>query len=215
MWQAGHIAGRAVTTTVAYVVEGPIKGWGGTVGGSMGAVSRVANARIEAAIVKTSVRDGIAVLRTKDAAHTAEAIGCLYEALKQGERFTATTPTAAALAGSGGEYATLLKKRKRDNLDAPTTWRAMLATVPGLSAHKAAAVATAYPSMNALCAASAADLAAVRVPPASSSSSKPHTAASASTSGAEKKTPTARRLGPAIAQRLVELQRCVCVRERE
>ena len=53
-----------------YVVEGPIQGWAGTVGGHMGAVSMMNNAQLEAAIVMTSVRDGVPVLRASDAAHT-------------------------------------------------------------------------------------------------------------------------------------------------
>ena len=54
-----------VHTTIGYVVEGSIRGWWGTVGGAMGGTSSMTNARLEAAIAKTSLRDGIHVLRTK------------------------------------------------------------------------------------------------------------------------------------------------------
>ena len=75
---------------------------------------------------------------------------------------------------------------KRDNLDAPTTWRAMLAVVPGMSARKVAAVADAFPSMAALATATAAQLAALVVPPEA---------------GAKKP----RRLGPALGEWLAAL----------
>ena len=63
------------------------------------------------------------------------------------------------------------------------------------AAHKATAVASTYPTMTALMAATTADLAAVRVPPANG-------AASSSAPPPKK----ARRLGPAIAKRIAELK---------
>ena len=123
--------------TILYLVEGPIRGWFGKVGGSMGATSKVTNARLEAALIKTTVRDGFGVIRTANTAHTAEVCAYLYESLRNGERFSGFAATAG-----DGDYVSLYRVRKRDNLDATTTFRAMLSVVPGMSAQKARAVAT-------------------------------------------------------------------------
>ena len=155
----------ATVAAVLYVVEGPIQGWAGTVGGHMGAVSMMTNAQLEAAIVMTSVRDGVPVLRASDAAHTAELVGYLYTKLSEGGAFQAPPPHLQADGGPG--YAALVKTRKRDNMTTATTWEVMLAQVPGMSATKAAAVAKAYPTLSALATAAERDLAAVVVPPAS------------------------------------------------
>jgi len=155
----------ATVAAVLYVVEGPIQGWAGTVGGHMGAVSMMTNAQLEAAIVMTSVRDGVPVLRASDAAHTAELVGYLYTKLSEGGALQAPPPHLQADGGPG--YAALVKTRKRDNMTTATTWEVMLAQVPGMSATKAAAVAKAYPTLSALATAAERDLAAVLVPPAS------------------------------------------------
>ena len=92
----------------------------------------------------------------------------------------------------------MVKKRPRDNMTPATTWEVMLAQVPGMSAHKAAVVAAAYPTMSALSAAPQEQLANVLVPPASPS----RTASSGDGGGAAKKP---RRLGPKVAERLAQL----------
>ena len=168
--------------TAVYVVEGALTGWHGKVGGRMGGTSQVRNAQLEAAIVSTSVRDGVPVLRSKDAAHTVELVAYLFGKLQAGEWGGAGAPAAA-----GAAYAGLVKKRKRDNLTPATTWEVMLAQVQGMSANKAAAVAAAFPTMTALAAATKGALAGLLVPPAAGCSGK------------------ARRLGPAVAERLVAL----------
>ena len=185
-------ASDACAAHVLYVVEGAMRGWTGTVGGgaggAMGAVGATRNAQLEAAILMTAVRDGVPVLRTKDAAHTVETIAYLHAKLCETDELT-----GGAAPVSAGSYAALVKhKRKRDNLTPAVTWAVMLAAVPGMSARKAEAVAAAYPTMAALAAATEADLAAVRVPPAGGPSGA---------SGA-----SGRRLGPAVAKRLVALQ---------
>ena len=167
-------------TTAVYVVEGALTGWHGKVGGSMGGTSQVRNAQLEAAIVSTGVRDGVPVLRSKDAAHTVELIAYLFDKLRKGEWGGASSPAAAGYAG-------LVKKRKRDNFTTATTWEVMLSQVQGMSANKAAAVAAAFPTMTALAAASKEALAGILVPAARGGSGK------------------ARRLGPAVAERLVAL----------
>jgi ERCC4-type nuclease len=181
----GEAAEGAATAVPLYVVEGALTGWSGKVGGGhegLGGLARMTNAQVEAAVVMTSVRDGVPVLRSKDAAHTAELVCYLYTQLCDGKLIA--DGGAAASTGYAGLVA---KKRRRDNMTTETTWEVMLAQVPGMSAHKATAVAKVYPSMAALAAASEAELAAVMVPPA----------------GREAK--AARRLGPAVAQRLAQL----------
>ena len=207
----------ATVAAVLYVVEGPIQGWAGTVGGHMGAVSMMTNAQLEAAIVMTSVRDGVPVLRASDAAHTAELVGYLYTKLSEGGALQAPPPHLQA--GDGPGYAALVKTRKRDNMTTATTWEVMLAQVPGMSATKAAAVAKAYPTLSALATAAERDLAAVLVPPASAPAAARGgggKGGGAGGSGAarggkgnggagtaiEKK---GRRLGPMLAQRLAAL----------
>ena len=137
----------------------------------------------------TACRDGVPVLRSKDAAHTAELVGYLCTKLREGALDGGTS-------AGGGYTALLCKKRKRDNLSSETTWRMMLTQVPGMSAHKAAVVAAAYPSLSALAAAGERELAAVQVPPA---------AAGAAASPTAKTGRKARRLGPTVAKRLAAL----------
>ena len=158
----------------------------------MGATSLVANARLEAAIVKTSLRDGIHVLRAKDATHTAELVAYIAEQLAAGTLFRSTASSSHAGGGGSGYASFVVHKRKRDNVDAPTTWRVMLAAVPGMSPAKAEMVATAYPTMRALTGATAAEIAALRVTPPT---------------GREegKRMTKGRRIGPSIAQRIIDL----------
>ena len=67
--EAEEAAGAArMPTRAVYIVEGALKGWAGAVGGHMGGLSKMKNARLEAAIVMTGVRDGVPVLRSKDGA---------------------------------------------------------------------------------------------------------------------------------------------------
>ena len=184
--EAGGIGdgGGGGTTRVLYLIEGGLKGWAGTVGGSMGGLSMMKNAQLEAALVLTAVRDGVPVLRTKDAAHTAELLVYLLGKLRAGELRLGS----GGGGGGGGGYASLLKKRKRDNMTTAATWQVMLAQPLGMSARKAAAVAAAYPTMAALASATEDDLAAVRVPSAGAASA-------------------GRRLGPSVAKTLAALLR--------
>ena len=209
--EGGGVGARS-TTGVLYLIEGTLKGWSGTVGGAMGGLSKMKNAQLEAALVLTAVRDGVPVLRAKDAAHTVELVVYLLGKLRAGE--LRLGPGGGELGGGGSshDYASLLKKRKRDNMSHETTWRVMLAQPPGMSARKAAAVAAAYPSMAALAAATEAELAAVRVPSAAAArgGGGGGTSPSASSSGGGSTTTTAaagRRLGPAVAKTLVALLR--------
>ena len=174
--------GDSAPIAAVYIIEGALTGWHGKAV-HLGGAPQMLNAQLEAAIVMMGVRDGIAVLRSKDKAHTTELVSYLFTKLHAGVLLS------TSLAGGGARsYAGLVaKKRKRDNLTPETTWQVMLAQVPGMSANKAAAVAEVYPSMSALAAGSAKELADVMVPPANGGGGK------------------ARRLGPAVGQRLAAL----------
>ena len=219
-------ASSSTIIAVLYVVEGALRGWEGAVGGAIGGPSRVKNAQLEAALVMTAVRDGIPVLRTKDTAHTVEVLAYLHGKLRAGELMGvggggAGAGASAASSSTAPSYAALIKKRKRDNLTPTATWEVMLAQPVGMSARKAAAVAAVYPTMAALAAATEAELAAVRVPPArggggtSTAAAEDHAGdggAAARVDG--RHTPPAppaaaagRRLGPAVARTLVGLLR--------
>ena len=87
------------TTGVLYLIEGPLKGWSGTVGGAMGGLSKMKNAQLEAALVLTAVRDGLPVLRAKDAAHTVELVVYLLGKLRAGE--LRLGPGGCGLGGGG------------------------------------------------------------------------------------------------------------------
>ena len=199
------------TTGVLYLIEGPLKGWSGTVGGAMGGLSKMKNAQLEAALVLTAVRDGLPVLRAKDAAHTVELLVYLLGKLRAGELRLGPGGSGLGGGGSSHDYASLLKKRKRDNMSHETTWRVMLAQPPGMSARKAAAVAAAYPSMAALAAATEAELAAVRVPSAAAArgggGGGTSPSASSSSGGSTTTAAAGRRLGPAVAKTLAALLR--------
>ena len=219
-------ASSSTIIAVLYVVEGALRGWEGAVGGAIGGPSRVKNAQLEAALVMTAVRDGIPVLRTKDTAHTVEVLVYLHGKLRAGELMgvgggAVVGASAASSSSAAPSYASLIKKRKRDNFTPAATWAVMLAQPVGMSARKAAAVAAVYPTMAALAAATEAELAAVRVPPArggggtSTAAAEDHAGdggAAARVDG--RHTPPAppaaaagRRLGPAVARTLVGLLR--------
>lgn len=123
-----------------YVIEGALAGWQGSHRG-------MAHKCMWAAVVKTALRDGVPVMHTASAEDTASLCAYLHE--MDGAR-------RATVVGVG------TYKRKRDNLREPGhVLRAMLVNVPGISVAKADYVLAAYPTVAALCAASAAELAAV------------------------------------------------------
>lgn len=140
--------GEASTATVVYILEGHIRGWWGHTGPDR---AQVANSQLEAAILKTTLRDQITVLRTKDTDHTCQVLGYLADQLRDGTLYAPTTTRYAA-----GP----ISKRRRDNQD---PWQLMLMAMPGMSADKAAAVAAQYPNMGALATATSDELAEVRV----------------------------------------------------
>jgi hypothetical protein len=209
--EEGGGGGGGNAVAVLYLVEGALTGWSGKVLGgrgggggqpaAMGQLARMTNAQLEAAVVMTAVRDGVPVLRSKDGAHSLELLVYLFDKLRAGELLQSSGGGAAAAASSSSGYAGLVvKKRPRDNMTPATTWEVMLAQVPGMSAHKAAVVAAAYPTMSALSAAPQEQLANVLVPPAS-----PSRTASSGGGGGGGAAKKPRRLGPKVAERLAQL----------
>lgn len=153
-------------TTLVYLLEGPIVGFNGRTRG-------MSNKALNAAILKTQLRDGIVVVRARDPVHSAATVAYLFEQLQAG----GLNPESARTGTAGST-----KKRKRENLEDPgNLYRAMLTVVPGMSDEKAAAVAGCYPSFRTLRHASASILAQIECGK------------------------TRRRLGPAVARRLVDL----------
>ena len=158
-------------TTYVYLLEGGIVGYDGAIVGYHGVTNKAANA----AVIKTQLRDGLVVLRSKDTEHSAHMIAYIYEQLSAG---TLEPQKAKAIAG-------VCKKRKRENMDdCNTLYRAMLQQIPGMSEPKAEAVAVKYTNFRKLRDANVKDLANIYV---MSSASK------------------GRALGPAVAKRIVGL----------
>ena len=175
--QKARMSGAAEAgATVVFIVEGSVRGWHGTT--TAGGLS-VNNAQLEAAIVKTLIRDRMPVLRSANTDHTAAIVSYLSKEL-----------TAGRLQAEATAYEGFTRKRKRD-LDGASTFTYLLSCVPGMSAAKAKAVSVRYGNFRELAAAGEKELAQIQVRTDEKSAA-----------GAEKKP---RRLGPAAAARLASL----------
>jgi ERCC4-type nuclease len=175
--QKARMSGAAEAgATVVFIVEGGVRGWHGTT--TAGGLS-VNNAQLEAAIVKTLIRDRMPVLRSASTDHTAAIVSYLSKEL-----------TAGRLQAEATAYEGFTRKRKRD-LDGASTFTYLLSCVPGMSAAKAKAVSERYGNFRELAAAGEKELAQIQVRTDEKSAA-----------GAEKKP---RRLGPAAAARLASL----------
>ena len=124
----------------AYVVEGELPDWDGS-------YRSMSHKCLWGAVVKTSVRDGIPVLHTASVEDTS----CLLQYIAKDDAACLSELPRRVLPG--------VQKRKRDNLGGPASVLiAMLSIVPGMSASKAEAVVSAFPSASDLCAATQSDL---------------------------------------------------------
>jgi ERCC4-type nuclease len=136
----------------------------------------MANKAAHAALMKTSIRDGYSVVHSLGGEDSIDKLVYLFETFVKGGLDSRDGKRTYADASGLG----VAKKRKRENLDDPADiYRLQLSVVPGMSAPKAKAVSDAFPSMRALFAAKKTEIAGVVV--------------------------NGRRLGPAIADRLVVL----------
>lgn len=100
----------------------------------------------EHAITKTTIRDGIPVIRCLDNKTLCETVLYLFLQLKEG----ALDGEAAAQKRAAEGYSTLIHVKKSKNADPATTWSMMLATLPGLSMKKAKDLVDRWPSPLAL-----------------------------------------------------------------
>lgn len=145
--------------------------------GRSGYTQGVSNEALNAWILKTMIRDNIAVIRTTKKQDTISTLLYLHSQLERETLFknssSASTSHASALATAA--------KRKRANLEGNpmALYVHMLSTLPGMSVQKATRVSVAFPSFTTLVCASEEALACVSV--------------------------GTKRLGPALAKRLKSL----------
>ena len=131
----------------------------------------------------TSIRDGIPVLRARDGASCAAHVLYLHKRLAANE----LGGDGAAQRGRAAGYGGVMHTHKGSNMDDAMVWQTMLGVVRGMSAEKAAAVGAAYATPRAL---------------AELISSRDAKAAAQVLAGVAT---GARRLGPVVAKRIVDL----------
>ena len=168
--KARFLGSCAQSTKLIYLIEGSLRRFDGK-------TDHMENKALNAAVIKTQLRDDIHVLRSCDAKDSADTLIYYAQQLAAG----GLDPASAKKGVAGASY-----KRKRDNLEDPKDLsREMLTIIPGMSDEKARAVLDSYPSFRVLRKASVSDLAKVRC------------------GGGDGK--AARQLGPAVAKRISAL----------
>ena len=132
-------------TQYAYIIQGEIPSWNQE-------TRHVAMQSRWASLVKTSLRDRIAVFFCKEASDVAHL--CAYVAKQLETSGFNPSLRSQTLPGT--------TKRKRNNFDDPRhSLRAMLTIVPNVSANKAHAIVEQYPSVASLCLANKSDIASI------------------------------------------------------
>lgn len=123
---------------LVYIIEGDrVPDFDGHTGG-------IANRSLNAALLMTQLRDGIAVIHSQDTRHSADAVLYVANRLGQGALNARPAKDLACLDSSA-------RKRKRENLDDPrAALRAMLCALPGISQEKATALVEAFPTLRRL-----------------------------------------------------------------
>ena len=132
---AAIAADQTGKTVVIYIVEGPIQTWHATIPPRGFPV-----AQMEAAVIATSVRDSMPVIRCHDSVSVAEAVLYLHKKLALGELDGEAKAQKRAAAG----YSGVVFVKKAKNSTPENTWNMMLSTIQGVSAAKAAAIVTVY-----------------------------------------------------------------------
>ena len=103
---------------------------------------------IISAMSRAAIKDAFYIMQLPSADATAKWIHGLYEKLSESpDEFEGG---AAAVEAAGG-YASLTAARKKDNVTPEVAYRAMLSTIPGVSAKASDAIASVWPTMPALC----------------------------------------------------------------
>lgn len=120
-----------------YLIEGNLVSFSGKTHG-------ILNKALNAALLKTDLRDRISVIRSTGNASSIDILEYVYQQFALGNLNTDAAGGAVGFAGSA-------KKRKRDNLDAQATYVEMLTTIPGVSSKKARSIAQVVPSLSNLC----------------------------------------------------------------
>ena len=130
------LASSDANTILVYIIEDA------RVTNDRGHTGGVSNLALNAALLKTTYRDGISVIHTSDAAHTAWAIVYLARELHSGK--LSLKPSTAHSVGLVGTAS----KRKREHREhPPTCYRHMLSCIIGMSDVKATAVAAEFPNL--------------------------------------------------------------------
>ena len=127
---------------IVWLVHGQLLGWHSVV-----PPQNMPAGWAEAALINAAVGDGIHVIRARDEEGATEAIAHLHAKLKAGRLDGAANAQERVASG----YAGVCKVKKGANTDDPSTqWRLMLASLRGVSAARAAAVAARFPAPAAL-----------------------------------------------------------------
>lgn len=123
-------------TRVVWIVEGQLTPLDMALPGGMAVRS------IEYAIMKTTIRDAIPVLRAADGKALADLVAHMFSQLASGGLDTDSATQKRVAEG----YAGVVSVKKAKNSDAALTWKMMLATVNGLSMTKANSLVERWPS---------------------------------------------------------------------
>lgn len=103
--------------------------------------------RMYGAIVHTTIRDGIPVIRTENMDDTYKTLFKLYDAV---DKFGAQILKKFKATPSASDYVETLKPAKKDNMTAEVCYLTQLRQIPGVSVQMAGTVAEKYPSFKAL-----------------------------------------------------------------
>ncbi len=179
--KARLLSQRTPTQKIMYLIEG---GFSASMGRSFH--SGFTEASLLSACTRAMFKDNLLVLQLP----TTDALAVWLMATMTKLRANPAEYDGESGVTSMGEYAGLLVSRKRDNVTADVCYRAMLASVPGVTARSADVIAGKWPTMTTLCthlvtgAAAQKELSEVAI---------------------DTTTGKVRKLGPAVADRVVEM----------
>ena len=129
---------RGKSDILMYIVEGELQHVAGR------SSSGISNVNLNAWMLKTNIRDGVCVYRTKCMQDTIEIIFYLQSQLLKGTLFEHSTGKSSHAVALSGTI-----KRKRKNVE-ENLLVYMLASIPGMSIAKARAVSEKYPNLRSL-----------------------------------------------------------------
>lgn len=103
--------------------------------------------RMYGAIVHTTIRDGIPIIRTENMEDTYKILFKIYDAV---DKFGAQILAKFKLTPGASDYVETLKPAKKDNMTAEVCYLAQLRQIPGVSVQMAQTLAEKYPSFKSL-----------------------------------------------------------------